>query len=643
VSPIRKFFIGKTLKSSVSKISIGCKHTICITLDGKAYVWGETADGKLGLGDRRSNYESKPTLLNLKEFQLENTFFINCSAGEAHTCLLDTLGNVYATGYGDGGRLGNNTCRNQNTFRKMSFRSKHCLRLSQNEQTVILTKKPPKIVAVECARAWTLLLTVDGIPYGTGKNTENQMGYSFRLSGTKKANWVSPTPIFFNNSVKNNPYTNNMKNTFVKCKFIRGGYFQNRSYFIDHKNQLWITPSFKRNVTLWNRNNISTIYHEIVDADVDSSVLKLLRRGSNGKHYCYYYDLNDKKQMTTEKEEKNAKISFDKHLYIGSQKTSKKMQSTVKNNLKKKNNNNRHNKKVSLKAINIISADTITFENVNLNIVASVNNDYRIFLSNKSYHPKLTAYILDNVFSESMCNKIDQLRNNIELDLKRPTCARRFFKEWNGTETQQSRHSESGWVGKAFEQMFKMLHLPFHTMPWFRYLEYDTGGSMAKHSDGSNTHIVNRNLIRSTHTLLYYLNDCDDGGETTLFTKKNKQTGIKKKKKKKDKHLEKSHNKKVGVKGNDVNEIAIDTLNIKDEADKNILEIVKAKRNRLLIFPHSCEHEGNIVGKDAKIALRAEIYMYGEQYGCDSANNTSWYDTDKYFEYYQKNRVPEKK
>ena len=89
MSPIRKFFIGNTLKSSVSKISIGCKHTICTTLDGKAYVWGENTDGKLGLGDRRSNYESRPTLLNLKEFQLENTFFINCSAGEAHTCLLD--------------------------------------------------------------------------------------------------------------------------------------------------------------------------------------------------------------------------------------------------------------------------------------------------------------------------------------------------------------------------------------------------------------------------------------------------------------------------------------------------------------------------------------------------------------------------
>merc|ERR1711991_867248 len=198
-------------------------------------------------------------------------------------------------------------------------------------------------------------------------------------------------------------------------------------------------------------------------------------------------------------------------------------QSATKNKMKE--DKSCHNGSVSLKAINIISGDAVTFENVNIHFATSVNSTYGTFLSDLSYHPKLTAYVLDNVFSESLCNKIDRLRNEIELDLKRSTCARRFFKEWEGTMTQQSRHSESGWVGQAFEGMFKMLHLPFHTMPWFRYLEYNTGGSMAKHSDGSNTHNINNKLIRSTHTLLYYLNDCSDGGETILFTKKVKQIG----------------------------------------------------------------------------------------------------------------------
>ena len=187
-------------------------------------------------------------------------------------------------------------------------------------------------------------------------------------------------------------------------------------------------------------------------------------------------------------------------------------------------------------------------------------------------------------------------------------------------------------VGQAFEAMFKSLKLPFHTMPWFRYLEYAEGGCMAKHSDGSNTHIVNNTLIRSTHTLLYYLNDCEDGGETTLFKKKISKKNKKKKKKKKktkyvDDNLSNAFINKMNIQDNNKDE------EDEDDYEKSILDVVKAKRNRLLIFPHSCEHEGNLVGNDAKIALRAEIYMYGEQYGCKNANNISWYETTDYVEY----------
>ena len=140
VHPMPKFFYGITLKSSVSKISVGCKHTVCNTLNGMGFVWGENTEGKLGLGESTTGYVSKPTLLNIKEFQFESTFFVTCSAGESHTCLVDTNGIVYASGYGEGGRLGNNTCRNQNMFQKMSFRTRNCFSLSHDEtKTVFYT------------------------------------------------------------------------------------------------------------------------------------------------------------------------------------------------------------------------------------------------------------------------------------------------------------------------------------------------------------------------------------------------------------------------------------------------------------------------------------------------------------------------
>ena len=131
-------------------------------------------------------------------------------------------------------------------------------------------------------------------------------------------------------------------------------------------------------------------------------------------------------------------------------------------------------RRVPMKLINIITKECTELKDVNLDEASSpkqtVNSIVQDLLQNaKSYHPNLTAYVVDNALDEHVCAKIDSLRNKIELDLRRPTCARRFFKEWKGTQTQQERHSESGWVGLSFESMFKKLGLPFHTMPWFRF------------------------------------------------------------------------------------------------------------------------------------------------------------------------------
>ena len=484
VHPMPKFFYGITLKSSVSKISVGCKHTVCNTLNGMGFVWGENTEGKLGLGESATGYVSKPTLLNIKEFQFESTFFVTCSAGESHTCLVDTHGIVYASGYGEGGRLGNNTCRNQNMFQKMSFRTRNCFSLSHDETKLFSTRTTPKIITVECGRSWTLLIASDGIPYGTGQNRNLQMGYSFgkekELLSGQRINWVSkfyppkytikrtpsltlhhsfiryatqssPKAILFTNE-HNKEFTNGMKNIFIKCKFVRAGYLQNASYFIDYDNVLYATPHYKTtlykkgiNETLWNKLNIRTKYDEILDADVDSCVLKFLVNNKNGPSSYYYYDLWKNKRVTTEKILEDRKVDFKKHLYIDPTRTKKTLAASKSVNVHNKNKNI-----VTLKMMNIISNENITFDNINPNTVLktidTMKDSKKIMAlpESKSYHPNLTAYVLDNVFCEETCKKIDQLRNKIELDLKRPTCARRFFKEWIGTQTQQTRHSENG-------------------------------------------------------------------------------------------------------------------------------------------------------------------------------------------------------
>ena len=108
---------------------------------------------------------------------------------------------------------------------------------------------------------------------------------------------------------------------------------------------------------------------------------------------------------------------------------------------------NVHNKNkniVTLKMMNIISNENITFDNINPNTVLktidTMKDSKKIMAlpESLSYHPNLTAYVLDNVFCEETCKKIDQLRNKIELDLKGQHAHADFLK--NGLAHKRNKH-----------------------------------------------------------------------------------------------------------------------------------------------------------------------------------------------------------
>ena len=315
VAPVPKFFRGVTRKQSVFTVSVGCAHVILITMEGKAYVWGENNEGKLGLG--KSN-EYGTTVLNpvmINSEGVENAIFVACSAGEAHTCLVDKDGIAYATGYGEGGRLGNSTCCSQNTFLPMSFRRRNRFALSLDENILALTtKNPPRIFAVECGRCWTLLLTLDGIPYGTGRNITDK--WDIHIVQAMNCNnhlQLVVTEAYFVDLRGENPHQQQL-NVFTLCKFVRAGYFQNRSFFIDFDNKLWVTPNcdesnqvtFQQDRSLWDSlkilNTKKKFGHEILDAHVDSSIVKLVSTNAEGtrqpERSCYYYSLRDGKFAT---------------------------------------------------------------------------------------------------------------------------------------------------------------------------------------------------------------------------------------------------------------------------------------------------------------------------------------------------------
>ena len=87
------------LTSGVVSISAGSSHTCAVTTDGAAWCWGWNYWGELGDG----TFESRPTPILATGLPLG---VVSISAGDKHTCAVDTDGAAWCWGYGLDGRLG---------------------------------------------------------------------------------------------------------------------------------------------------------------------------------------------------------------------------------------------------------------------------------------------------------------------------------------------------------------------------------------------------------------------------------------------------------------------------------------------------------------------------------------------------------
>jgi alpha-tubulin suppressor-like RCC1 family protein len=88
---------------SFASVSAGFRHTCGLARDGRAYCWGRSNEGQLGVGSTDGSEKSTPLLVS------GGLTFSSISVGFGYTCGVTTTGQGYCWGNNSEGELGNGT------------------------------------------------------------------------------------------------------------------------------------------------------------------------------------------------------------------------------------------------------------------------------------------------------------------------------------------------------------------------------------------------------------------------------------------------------------------------------------------------------------------------------------------------------
>lgn len=108
-TPVAVYTQGTLNGKTIKQITTGLDHTCVIASDDKAYCWGWAGGGALG---------NSTTIGSKVPIEVTDTYSSSVSqitAGYRHTCLLNSLGNLYCWGGGDTGELGDGQSKSSRT------------------------------------------------------------------------------------------------------------------------------------------------------------------------------------------------------------------------------------------------------------------------------------------------------------------------------------------------------------------------------------------------------------------------------------------------------------------------------------------------------------------------------------------------
>ena len=94
-----------------ASITAGGDHSCALTVEGKAYCWGDNGRSQLGV----EGVVPRSTPVAVSGPEGETVEFTSITAGDVHTCALATTGRIYCWGHGEYGALGTGSTSDQPT------------------------------------------------------------------------------------------------------------------------------------------------------------------------------------------------------------------------------------------------------------------------------------------------------------------------------------------------------------------------------------------------------------------------------------------------------------------------------------------------------------------------------------------------
>nr|WP_232345384.1 InlB B-repeat-containing protein [Bifidobacterium sp. W8104] len=156
------------------QVSAGKWHSLAVGSDGYVYAWGSNQHGQLG--NNTTTYSSVPVRVRDPASPTDPSKglkAIQVSAGDEHSLALDSDGYVYAWGWNDNGRLGNNSTSD----------SSFPVRVRDPASP---TDPSKGLKAVQVSAGWHHSLAVgsNGYAYAWGLNNYGQLGNSSKNSSS---------------------------------------------------------------------------------------------------------------------------------------------------------------------------------------------------------------------------------------------------------------------------------------------------------------------------------------------------------------------------------------------------------------------------------------------------------------------------